>query len=371
MNQPRRSRIAPFRCREQLSCEGPMTARPPIQLLSLILVVSSLFGAASPPAAEIDSVTPQGVALADSLEAINAIFNERLRAGVAAANARQSDVARIDANDFCDQNQLYAGLRKAIFDSFLPGWGLRGYDLDRQLRELLAERSYSLSLNDSIYRDIDYLEGFSLRLKELSDVVNLDGHLVGLDKIGHFFAEGWTYFALTREQGATLAQAMQWGSRQESGKFGYATTGIHSFADLTANFNGWRFWNEILGGDKDPLRHGLFARFLDRSYVTCELQVLASLRHWKLIRAWRLRRSFDLVDYVDGAWDESNNCNSYADPAIEVKVRARTKEVAPEFRCPLRPAECRRARERYGRFAKQLLHPLCLKATDYLAQADR
>jgi hypothetical protein len=53
---------------------------------------------------------------------------------------------------------------------------------DRQLREPLARQRYALPLNDSIYRDLNYLEGFSLNLKELSDVVNPDGHLVGLDK---------------------------------------------------------------------------------------------------------------------------------------------------------------------------------------------
>lgn len=326
-------------------------------LASFLLLVSW----APLPAAEIDSVTPRGIRLEDSLAAINAIFNQRLREGVAQANARQRDFADMDAGEFCDQDRLYTELRKAIFDSFLPRWGLRGYDLDQQMRELLAEHSYSLSLNDSIYRDIDYLEGFSLRLKALSDVVKIDGHLVGLDKIGHFFAEGWTYFERTGEEGESLEDAMDWGSRQEAGKFGYSTTGVYSFADLVANFNGWRFWNEVLRTQDDPLK-GMIANLFGAPHVACELQVLDSIRYWKRVRAWKVRKSFDLADYLDGTWDEGNNCNSYADPLIEAKVDQLTNEVAADFRCPLLPMECVRAREKYGRFAKLLLHPRCLTA---------
>lgn len=120
-----------------------------------------------------------------------------------------------------------------------------------------------------------------------------------LDKIGHFFAEGWAYFERTRDEGESLAQAMQWGSRQEAGKLGYATTGIYSFADLTANFNGWRFWNEILQSEDDPLQ-GPTPGLLTGPYVACEFQLLDSLRYRKRIWAWKVRKSFDLADYVDG-----------------------------------------------------------------------
>ena len=327
--------------------------------LAAVLVLAPLQAGVS--AAEIDSVTPRGIALADSLQAINAIFRQRLREGVARANARQDDFAAMDSSEFCDRDRLYTEVRQAVFGSFLPRWGLRGYDLDRQMRELLAGQSHGLPLDDSIYRDLDYLEGPSLRLKALSDVVLIDGHLIGLDKIGHFFAEGWAYFERTHAQGESLEQAMQWGSRQEAGKFGYATTGIYSYADLVANLHGWRFWNRLVRAQDDPLR-GLIANRLGSPYVRCELQILASIRHGKLVRAWKLRKSFDLAEYVDGAWDEANNCNSYADPVIEAKVDARIEQVAPGFRCPLDPAQCRRASERYGGLASFLLHPSCLNA---------
>lgn len=327
--------------------------------ITAVLLAVVIFTSRPGYSAEIDSVTPRLVHLEDSLEAINRIFNQRLLEGIAKANARRNDFEDLATAEFCDKDILYTELRKAIFQSFTTFLGPKGYDLDTQLRELLADRGYSLSLNDSIYRDINYIEGFSLNIKELSDVVNVNGHLVGLDKLGHFFAEGWQYFELTQQEGESLEQAMQWGKEQEDRIYGYTTTGIFSFADLVANFNGWRFWNRVLGERNDPLL-GFVGKRLDNPYVTCDLQVVASVRHLKVVKAWALNRQFDISVYLDGAWDEGNNCNSYADPVIEDKVSARIREVDPQFHCPHKPRTCPEAREKYGRYAKQLLHPQCL-----------
>jgi len=310
-------------------------------------------------AAEIDSVTPRHVVLADARGDLNAIFRQRIAAGVERANERGGDIADLEAAEFCNEELLYTELRKAIFQSLTASWGLKGYQLDKDLREQLAPKSYSLSLKDSIYRDISFLEGFSLNLKELSDVVRLDGHLVGLDKLGHMFAEGWHYFAMVNEDGDSLQDALIWGRDQEEGKFGYVTTGIFSYADLVANFHGYRFWNRVLETRRDPLKT-FFADWLTDSYVACRIQFIDSLRYRKIVRAWEVEASFDLADYIDGAWDEGNNCNSYADAGIEAKVRGRSAELDPAWHCPLSPQACVEARGRYADLAKYLLHPACL-----------
>ena len=314
-------------------------------------------------AAEIDSVTPRNLKLDNSLVMINEIINQRLQEGINNANAYREYIEEIDeyldSNNDCDEDVLYSKLRKAIFQSYILSWGLKGYELDLQFRSLLSSQSYSLSLNDSIYRDIDYLEGFSLNLKELSDVVNIDGHLIGLDKMGHFFAEGWQYFELTRDEGQSIEQAVAWGRQQEAGKYGYITTGIFSFSDLVANLNGWRFWNKVLLDDDDPLKGGL-ANLFNRPYVTCDIQIIDSIKNMKMVRAWERNTRFDLSDYLDGAWDEGNNCNSYADPVVEKKVMTRIKNIDTDFSCPVKPEYCMQAQEKYGRFAKYVLHPYCL-----------
>ena len=343
-------------------------------ILCLLFVLISLPAFQYCLAAEIDSVTPRKIRLENSIDELNRIINQRLEKGIQNANEQQDVVADIyvddfdefedvDEDSFCDEESLYRELRKAVFDSFTASWGLKGYDLDEQLRGLLASKSYTLLLNDSIYRDIDYLEGFSLNIKQLSDVVNIDGHLVGLDKLGHFFAQGWQYFELTHDDEATLFDAMQWGRQYEAGMFGYTTTGIFSYADLVANLNGWRFWNKVLLKQDDPLK-GVLANFFNKPYVTCKIQIIDSIKQRKVIRAWQRNSRFDLSDYIDGAWDEGNNCNSYADPIIEEKVTSRIKSIDPEFVCPLNAELCVEARDRYGELAKYVLHPACLTAGD-------
>lgn len=338
-----------------------------MQIKCFPLIFISVFVIRFGHGAEIDSVTPRKLALDNSIEIINEIINQRIEEGIRNANIQQDyvedsdDIADLKNNTFCDEKTLYTELRKAIFQSFTLSWGLKGYELDKQLRELLAGQSYSLSLNDSIYRDIDYIEGFSLNIKELSDVVNINSYLVGLDKIGHFFAQGWQYFELTEYDRKTLDQAIAWGREKETGLFGYTTTGIFSFADLVANLNGWRFWNKVLLKQNDPLK-GAIANFFSRPYVSCDIQIIDSIRNRTLIRAWESNTQFDLADYIDGAWDEGNNCNSYADPVIEEKVTTRIKQVDPNFVCPLNAEYCADAQDKYGYYAKYVLHPSCLTA---------
>jgi hypothetical protein len=329
--------------------------------LQRIICIFFLVFAASAQTAEIDSVTSRGVHLENSLDQLNSIINDRIHEGVDKANNWQSGFGTLPKEGICDEEILYRELRKSIFGTLTASWGLKGYGLDKQLRGLLAGRSYSLPLKDSIYRDINYIEGFTLNLKELSDVVNVDGHLIGLDKIGHFFAEGWEYFEQTNEDGKTLLQAIQWGRDQEEGIFGYTSTGIFSYADLVANFNGWRFWNKVLHEKDDPLK-SRFANYLAPSYISCNIQILNSIRSQKIVRKWRVKQEFNLMDYLDGTWDEGNNCVSYNDPIIEEKVMARINRINPDFKCPLSEEDCIKGRDKYGKYAKDILHPACLTA---------
>jgi len=330
------------------------------KLFSLFILLS-VFVFQDSFAAEIDSVTPRNLDLDNSLESINTIFEQRMQEGIEKANAKQGDIEDIGKNGFCNEEILYTELRKAIFQSFTASWGLKGYDLDKQLRVLLAKQSFSLPLNDSIYRDINYLEGFSLNLKGLSDVVNINDHLIGLDKMGHFFAEGWQYFELTQYKEQNIDQALKWGEEQETGKFGYTTTGIYSFADLVANFNGWRFWNKVLLKERDPLK-GAISDFFSKPYISCEIQLIDSIKNKRIVKAWEENTRFDLLEYVDGAWDEGNNGNKYEDPVIEEKVSSRINNVDSAFTYPVLAEECLTAQGKYGYYAKHVLHPSCLTA---------
>lgn len=330
--------------------------------VSILLIFSTFTQHAD--TAEIDSVSSRKLALADVHNDINALLNERIREGIQRANQQvkssfdSENLIAPEPGIVCDEDKLYTELRKSIFQSFTASWGLKGYDLDRQLRAHLAGKSYSLALEESIYRDLTFLEGFSLNLKGLSDVANVNGALIGLDKIGHFFAEGWQYFEISNDPDQSLSAALEWGQQKERGMFGFTTTGIFSYADLATNLDGWRFWNKILLKKPDPLK-GLSARLLEQPYIRCEIQILDSIQRFKLVRAWEVQNEFDITDYVNPAWDEGINCNLYANAAIEEKVMTRIHETNPDFSCPTSIRACRWATVRYGEFSNNVLHPAC------------
>lgn len=84
---------------------------------------------------------------------------------------------------------------------------------------------------------------------ELGHTLNMFGHDVGVDKIGHFFQQGYEYYeryqkALSKglTEMAAIEAAIQGGIKQEKGIFGYATTGVYSNADLAANYSGFLFY---------------------------------------------------------------------------------------------------------------------------------
>jgi hypothetical protein len=293
-------------------------------------------------AAEIDSVTSRNVTLRDSSKALDARINAALRTAVERANARGPG---------CDPQGLTRQLRQTLSVPFI------GHSIAEDLNDADDLDTRRVAFRDSIYRDLGVFDAISVHLKDLSAVIRLDDHLVGVDKIGHFFVQGWTYFEIAYLQGDGIEAAMDWGERSERTLFGLYTTGMYSYADLSANFEGMRFWLRLLGPEQDPLEPGWW---FNRPIVTC------SKRFWSREPYWRIRRKVRMSRSVTGAWDEGVNCIQYRSPEIEALVAKRIAEReaadAERYTCPIRPEECADARERYGRYADRLLHPLCASA---------
>lgn len=293
--------------------------------------------------AEIDSLTGRERELADSSEALERRLNDALRAGVARAN---------QASAVCDEEALLRELRGALASPFIGHVLTQTLDADEALDRRRVRRV------DSVYRDLGLLENVSVHWKDLSAVVRVDDSLIGLDKIGHFVVEGWSYFETAQLDGEGIAAALAWGEGTEDTWFGRYTTGVRSFADLVANFEGLRFWLRVRAVAPDPLDGGWRS---ERPYVHCG-------RRLRLFgeRRWRLARELELDDYVTPVWDEAVNCSSYRNAEIEARVKARIAELGEaagvDYTCPVDPEACAEARERYGRWAPRLLHPACLEA---------
>lgn len=292
-------------------------------------------------AAEIDSWTERYLSRPDALPRLNELFRGRLEEGIRSAN---------EAQEGCDPDGLYKALRRSLGGAFF----LVGHSIASQLREDRELPRSMTRLQQSVYRDLPVLSGVSMQLADLMPTVRAAGHEVGLDKFGHFFAQGWAYFEMADLDGEGLAEALAWGGSTERWKYGLLTTGIYSYADLVANFNGLRFWRRVLGRQGDPLGAG------GQPYVSCE------------DGQWVGEAQLDLVEYLDAGWDEGNNCPRLSSEANTHRHQWRLWQLQARhlrrFQCPIDPPACRALVDKYGSHSESLLSPPCLNARETLLQ---
>jgi hypothetical protein len=105
---------------------------------------------------------------------------------------------------------------------------------------------YKTTYADSIFitHPIDYAT--------ISSTVNLYGVEFGVDKIDHFFQQGYKYYKIYNSEiseGKTPAdaakKAVSWGKRTERTYFGILVSGVYSNADLYSNYAGMRFYQGL------------------------------------------------------------------------------------------------------------------------------
>ncbi len=155
-----------------------------------------------------------------------------------------------------------------------------------------------------------------------SPTVEVDGVRLGTDKLTHFLGTAWYYHrwyrkAIARgvEPAAAVDRVVLRGLRHEITILGRAVSGVLSLADLEANYQGMWFYEHLCaGGDPNIVRED---------------------------GVWRLRKPFDLRDYVTPEWDESWQPNIYLRRKWE-KVKRRMLGYCPLLNHP-QVAERRRA----------------------------
>ncbi|MGF1642506.1 MAG: hypothetical protein ACFCUJ_02615, partial [Thiotrichales bacterium] len=269
-----------------------------------------LFGLAllAPPAlgAEVDRFSRHPPLLPDAAEVLNAEVNRRLDLAIDLVNSqtRRARAAR------CDNEALL----RAIED--LVG-GLVFGEIERFANALPQYFRHDTPLDQSIYRDLSLIEAPTLvTYGALAPSIRIDGVRLGTDKLGHFFSDGFQYFERYHLERKSISETLLAGEITELSLFGSMVTGIYSYADLVANFQGMRFWNRLLGEQPDILS----GRF-PSAYISCE--------------AGRFHRThdFDWRDYVDPAWNETINCNRYATPAILAKIQRRQHDAGAGGAC--------------------------------------
>lgn len=190
-----------------------------------------------------------------------------------------------------------------------------------------APYRFSIPANQSIYKNWWFIENFGIQ-----PAVRMQQYMVGLDKIGHFFHDGLAYFRLAlsgqSDQDIPFSQqsiekidskhyqmAIQHGIDDESGLNGYWSSKVFSYADLNANFQGFRFWLRLLKG-QDP-----YLKCVDGKY--------------KL----NANTLFTFDDYVHPGWDEALNCSAFEAAKQEDKYSAK-HEISRLGGCPRSPSNC-------------------------------
>ncbi len=168
---------------------------------------------------------------------------------------------------------------------------------------------YDQTRHQSIYRNmpiwatrVNFVFGVGRSFK-------LSGVMVGSDKFGHFFSQGYKYYR--RElRGEPEAQLLAKGAFAERWLFGQLTTGVYSNADLVANYEGWRFYQSLF----------------DDGVIEGKPAIL-ELQEGRYIR----RRKFTWADHVNAYWDEALN-PSYNAQALNKRLRHSILELCPKAR---------------------------------------
>lgn len=191
------------------------------------------------------------------------------------------------------------------------------------------------------------LSGFMMSLAGLGSSVNVDGQYIGADKFGHFFDQGFEYYEIVNknlDSKVGIEAALNYGIELEDGYYGMETTGIKSYADLSANYSGLKFWMSLYKG-ADP-------------YFKC------------IDNKWSQVRNFDFAEYVTPAWDEGVNCSEFEEGIGEavtnrskhLESRANKRGKNQKYSCPISPKDCIKLKSIYRDKASKLLGPKCLSA---------
>ena len=241
----------------------------------------------------------------------------------------------------CNERTLYRGLKD--FNILLKGSKfLRAIEKDKKIAKL------KIKVRESVYRDWSFMDSPAIRGLNLvipsvfGEIVKVNGIPIGIDKFEHFFGYGYYYFNLHYFGKKDIKKALKFGLFMEYFNLGAYGTGVMSYGDLAANFNGMRFWNHILGKRKDILNQDL------GPYVKCK------------DRKWVVNKKIDWREYIDESFDEAINCSRFRKNIMADKVKERVRELklskGENQSCPLIPKKLEKMLKKYSQFSPYILN---------------
>lgn len=231
----------------------PSLADPAPMSLSRPLAISLL--AAAPAIAwafESDTLTPRLSALEDATEIADTKADELLAQAVAAANRRVGcggEPARRPLSDRDARELIAHEVREAMgAPVWVPARGRQPamrYGVYSAWLETGPVPRHEFVDRDDIYSNVTWWDNPIVHSYGPASTVRLGDVLVGADKIDHFWVQGFLYFRRSLT-GRGEGDVVEWGTQTERAYWGLGTTGIFSFADLAANYAGYRFYAGLL-----------------------------------------------------------------------------------------------------------------------------
>jgi hypothetical protein len=282
-----------------------------------------LFFVSAAHATEVDNITSYYQPLADAEAALNVRTQELIAAGRARHFA-------------CNRRILARQMASQLIGNFIYG-AVESFANTSPL----VERAYTPT-SESVYKGTPYQGGLIDSLVNLGPTVNVAGFRIGTDKLGHFMDMGYDLYQRSK-MGYTVAQLLAQSRSEESGLWGALTTGVKSYGDIASNFDGYRFWTDLI--DEGP-----------RGFFVCENG------------SFKQVRAFKWSDYISAAWSEAINCNEYWSEAytshVGGNVRALETKSGRRYACPIAPDQCDILRNYYERWIpraqiSEIISPLC------------
>ena len=290
------------------------------KIVILLFALSSFASNAS----EIDSFTDRYEPLVNAMSQVNAIGNKYLDRALRDANKK---------NHSCKEKKLYRAMRK-YFKNHMSGKVTVAIQKDEDIDKRF------FNFKDSVYKDFKWWNSFVLVvLGKLykgahGAILNLDGHLIGTDKFEHLFGRGFLYFKRHHMKNKEIEKVLKYGAWQERWTLGSKTTGIFSYADQAANFNGMRFWNHVLQLRDDYLgqEHG--------PLVICE------------DNKWVKVKDLDFAPFFDDSMDEGLNCSLFSTKKMNRSVQRQIKKLEAAdgmtYTCPVKSDSVDVLNQKYG-----------------------
>jgi hypothetical protein len=191
---------------------------------------------------EVDAWTPRGVAVDDSAWMASRVFESVLDEALAEVRAhcpadpeaRKRRVAREVAR---------ASARRVRLDR--PGLSAFGNGVFSAWLEVDPLVDRVTTGTDGVFAEVTPRDSVILSLAGTASTVRFGDVLLGTDKVDHFLATGFQYARWSR-WGEVPERAVRRGTRTERRFYGQLTSRTFSYADLAANWDGYRFYAGLL-----------------------------------------------------------------------------------------------------------------------------